>query len=145
MIYARSDIQSITVSEAHGGCARPHLRQEDEGPFAVSCALCEDFLRTDANWSVTPENVPESHDEQARREAAEKNIGRRQVAAMDQAAGLLALLAGPGDLLAGAGQMAALPAGGPPCRKCQSAVLPAARFCGSCGSPVLREVESAAS
>lgn len=113
--------------------------------WGVSCSLCSDFLRTDPNWSTVVENIPESFDEQQHREAAEKNVGRRQVAAMDAAAGMLALLAGPRELLAGAGQLAALPAAGPPCRKCSAAVLPAARFCGSCGAPVLREVESAAS
>ena len=144
MIYPRNDVCSITVSAAHGGCGVPHVRQEGAVMWGVSCPQCSDFLRTDPNWLTVVENIPESPDEQQHREAAERNIGRRQVAAMDAAAGMLALLAGPRELLAG-GPAGRAARGRPPCRKCSAAVLPAARFCGSCGAPVLREVESAAS
>ncbi len=145
-VWARNDICSVNIpAESFGGCGQPHVRAEGETSFAVTCDPCEQHLRTDQNWSTRPEDVPLSHNEQAAQDAAEKNVGRRQVAAMDAAASMLALLAGPRDLLAGAGQLAALPGGGPPCRKCSAPVQSAARFCGSCGSPVLREVESAAS
>jgi hypothetical protein len=30
MIYARSDICSVNVSEAYGGCGQLHVRQEGE-------------------------------------------------------------------------------------------------------------------
>ncbi len=145
MMYPRNDVCSVTVSEAHGGCGRSHERPQREAGWGVSCSLCEGYLRTDANWSPRPEDVPLSFDEQAAQDAAEKNLGRRQLATQDAVAGMLAMAFAPRELLAGASQLAALPAAGPPCRKCQASVLPNARYCGSCGAPVLREVEAAAS
>jgi hypothetical protein len=138
MIYARSDIQSITVSEAHGGCGQVHERPEGERLWGVECA-CEDFLRTDKVWSVHADEIPLSFDEERAAAALEKNAHKRQLNAIESAAGLLALLAGPKDLLAGAAPQ--LAAAGAECRKCASAVSPGVRFCGHCGAPVLREIE----
>jgi hypothetical protein len=144
-VWARNDIRSVNVpAEGFGGCGKPHIRAEGETSFAVTCEPCEQHLRTDQNWSSRPEDVPLSHDQVAAQEAAEKNLGRRQLATQDAVAGMLAMAFAPRDLLAGATQ-AALPAAGPPCHRCQASVLPNARYCGSCGSPILREVEAAAS
>jgi hypothetical protein len=142
VIYARSDIQSITVSEAHHGCGQPHVRPEGERLWGVECA-CEDFLRGDPNmWSVHADEIPATFDEERAAAALEKNAHKRQLNAIESAAGLLALLAGPRDLLAGAAPQLA-PAGAE-CRKCASVVSPGVRFCGHCGAPVLREIEGGA-
>jgi hypothetical protein len=45
MIFARGDIQAVTVSEAMGGCGQPHQRPEGENAWGISCQ-CEDHLRT---------------------------------------------------------------------------------------------------
>jgi hypothetical protein len=65
----------------------------------------------------------------------ERNSSRIQIRATEQAAGLIALLTGPRDLLAG--QAPALAAGGVECRRCGTTVRGGARFCDSCGGPVL--------
>ena len=141
MIFARNDICAVIVGEAHGGCAQPHKRPPGDGPWALECPACEVFLRTDQNWSVTWEKLPETFDETQQREAAEQHIARRSLLAIDQAAGLLAALAGPRDVLLGAQPAIAA---GPPCRKCGGGVAPSARFCGTCGAPALRQIEGAA-
>jgi hypothetical protein len=142
VIYARSDVQSITVSEAHRGCGTPHARPEGERPWGLACS-CEDFLRGDPNmWSVHADEVPLSHNEERAAAAAEKNAHKRQLDVVSSAGALLALLAGPRDVLAGAAPRL-VPAGAE-CRKCASVVGPGVRFCGHCGSPVLREIEGAA-
>jgi hypothetical protein len=138
VIYARSDIQSVTVSDAHGGCGSPHLRPEGEACWGLSCAQCEGHLRTDSNWSTRRDSIPETVDEVLVRENAEKNAGRSQVRAIEAAAGLIALLSGPRDLLAGAPLAIAGPA--QCCRRCDAALTPGMKFCGECGAPALTEV-----
>jgi hypothetical protein len=139
MIYARSDVCSITVGKAHGGCGEPHARGADDHVWGVACGACENYLRTDSSWSVRPDEIPESHDEARARESIEKNAGKRSLQLDASAAAVLALLTGsPAELLAGG-----LPQpvqGTLECRKCAAAVPPASRFCGSCGAVMLQEI-----
>jgi hypothetical protein len=135
MIYARSDIQAITVSDAHGGCGVLHERPEGERAWGLECGVCEGHLRTDPMWTTRRDEIPETHDEKANREAMERNANRIQIRATEEAAGLIALLTGPRDLLAG--QAPALAAGGVECRRCGTTVRGGARFCDECGGPVL--------
>jgi zinc ribbon protein len=139
VIYARSDIVAITVSEAHGGCGQLHERPEGERAWGLVCAQCEGFLRTDPNWSGKRDEIPETFDERSARDALERNAGRSQLRAIEAGAGLLAALLGPRDLLAGQPlALAAAPAG--ECRRCGAGVQAGAKFCPDCGSPVLTEV-----
>ena len=140
MIYARSDIQSITVSEAHGGCGQPHVRPEGEHTWGLACERCGDHLRGSALWSDTEDSIPATYDEQQAEQAREKNFAKRQFHAAESAAGLLALLAGPQDLLAGTTAKIAPAA---ECRKCGAGSPAEARFCLKCGAPMLREAGAA--
>ena len=72
-VYARNDLASTTISEAHGGCGNVHTRPAPGGnPVAVwslTCAQCEDHLRHSADqWSTTAAEIPETHDETKGRE-----------------------------------------------------------------------------
>jgi hypothetical protein len=142
VIYARSDIMSITVSEAHGGCAQVHERPEGERLWGIGCPSCEDFLRGDPMWSARADEVPETYDELRAAEALEKNAHKRQLNALESAAGLLAILTGGRDVLTGAVPQLAQP--GTECRKCASVIGPGVRFCGHCGAPALWEIGSGA-
>jgi hypothetical protein len=142
MIYARSDIQSVSISEAHGGCGQAHQRPEGERVWALSCERCEGHLRTDPLWTANLDELPLTPDEQKADANREKNLARRQMHATESAAGLLAMLAGPHDLLAG---KTAVPVPeSAECHKCAGSVPVTARFCGHCGAPNLREAKAIA-
>lgn len=84
-VWARSDLASITVSPAHGGCGAVHTRPAPGGnPVPVwdlTCnGGCEDHLRGDSLWGVSPETIPETPDEIAARESNEKRTQRDQQA-----------------------------------------------------------------
>ncbi len=77
-MYSRSDEQWKNISPAHGGCGAIHARPKgpDGEPvkmWALTCpGGCEDFLRTDPNWSATISEIPETPDEIKGREDFEK-------------------------------------------------------------------------
>jgi hypothetical protein len=76
-VWARNDLASVNISEAHGGCGHTHTRPAPGGvPAAVwqfdECPPCEDYLRHDAHWSATPSEIPETYDETKVREDFEK-------------------------------------------------------------------------
>lgn len=137
MIYARSDIRNVSVSPAHGGCGQTHTRPEGEQLWGLECPACQVFLLKDPLWCAEPEDLPETFDEQRRREGLEKNATARNLRVTETAAAMLALMAGPRDLLAGVTPQLAPAA---ECRKCGAGVTAGARFCVRCGSPVLREI-----
>ena len=75
-IYARSDLVSVSVSQAHGGCGAVHSRPVVQGNpvriWELTCPTCENHLRSDPNWSPTTAKIPETFDEQQAREAQEQ-------------------------------------------------------------------------
>lgn len=75
-LWARSDLASITVSAAHGGCAQVHTRPAPGGNpdpvWKLDCVPCESHLRSDPLWSATLSEVPETPDETKAREDFEK-------------------------------------------------------------------------
>jgi hypothetical protein len=87
------------------------------------------------------EEIPSTHGERKAEETREKNLAKRQFHAAESAAGLLGLVAGPQDLLAGAALQVGQTA---ECHKCAAAVPVPARFCNRCGAPMLREIGPAA-
>lgn len=104
-VYARSDVMSVALSYAHGGCGEVHTRPVVNGApakyWALTCPQCEDHLRSDPLWASHESKIPETRDEQLAREELEK---RSQVDS--QAAQSLALdkisqaLAGNQELMA---------------------------------------------
>ena len=69
MIYARSDIASVAVGEGHGGCGQVHEKPPGhDGPWGVDCPACSEYLKGDALWSQTAEEIPETYDEKRSRE-----------------------------------------------------------------------------
>ena len=90
-LFARSDLASVTVSAAHGGCTQVHVRPAPGGNPApvwkLDCAPCEAHLRSDPLWSPTLSEVPETPDEENAREDFQKRgaIDRDQVMALAMA------------------------------------------------------------
>jgi hypothetical protein len=94
-IYARSDLASVSVSPAHGGCGASHVRPAPGGKpdkiWTLDCLQCSDHLRHDPHWSATLSEIPETHDEQKSRE----DFTKRGAADRDQVMALaLAKIAG---------------------------------------------------
>lgn len=81
-VYARSDVASVALSAAHGGCGKTHTRPAPGGEpvkvWALTCPSCEDHLRSDSLWGSTPTSIPETPDEVAAREANDKRSAREQ-------------------------------------------------------------------
>jgi hypothetical protein len=81
-VYARSDVASVALSAAHGGCGKSHSRPAPGGEpvevWGLTCPSCEDHLRSDSLWSSTATSIPETPDEVASREANEKRTSREQ-------------------------------------------------------------------
>ena len=141
-VYARSDLAHVSVSKAHGGCGVPggHSRPVRNGapvhPWALTCGECEDFLRSDAHWSVTPSEIPETHDEAKTREDFERRGAKDKDAVLTLA---LARLAGipsaelPDSLTR---MISGVPAHIPGVLECPSGHgNPAGqKFCGQCGA-----------
>lgn len=99
-VYGRSDLCYVAISKDHGGCGEPHARPVVHGAPAKVWALtchsgCEDFLRHDPLWSVTPQGIPETPDEVVTREDVEKRGQIDQAASVAEA---LERLASLGDL-----------------------------------------------
>lgn len=90
-LYARSDLASVTVSAAHGGCGEVHVRPAPGGNpdpvWKLTCVPCEAHLRTDPLWSPTLSEVPETPDEEKARTDFENRgaIDRDQVMALAMA------------------------------------------------------------
>lgn len=176
-LYARSDVSAVTVGQAHGGCGRTHHRPANDGRpnpvWKLECGPCETHLRSDALWSVTLSEVPETPDETKSREDFEKRgaLDRDQVMAL-----AMAKLAGvelpetlrrpvsglqphipivAGQVVCDAGHPNE--AGSKFCAECGSAlreplkpvcpnghdVAAKAKFCGECGSSMTPALEAA--
>lgn len=81
-VYARSDVASVALSAAHGGCGNVHTRPAPGGEpietWGLTCPSCEDHLRHDSLWASTATSIPETPDEVQAREANEKRTSREQ-------------------------------------------------------------------
>jgi hypothetical protein len=139
-VHARSDIASVTLSIAHGGCGKTHHRPADDGnPVAVwslDCPACEDHLRNDPLWAASIAEIPETHDEEVRRTEVEKRgaksrdnliaIALAKAVGMDADADLLAQIMG----VPVAAKKATVD-----CPNGHANPLDQ-KFCGECGQPV---------
>ena len=98
-LYARSDVLSVSISAAHGGCGASHGRPVNNGAPArtwrLDCQQCETVLKEDPLWAATVSEIPETPDEQHVREDRDKRGAKEQSEATAQA---LAELAKLGDL-----------------------------------------------
>ena len=152
-LWSRSDLAAVTVSvAAHGGCGRTHSRPVNgDKPVTVwqlDCTQCEDHLRHDPHWAVTPSEVPETWDESKSREDFERRGAKDKDAVLTLA---LARLAGidaaelPESLTRMiSGRPLHVPVAGK--MVCpQGHDSPAGmKFCGQCGSPMSSPVTKAA-
>jgi len=76
-VYAAGNLVWVSVSaEGHGGCGQPHSRPVENGApaklWALDCPPCENYLRSDPQWSATLSEIPETYDEKLVREDFEK-------------------------------------------------------------------------
>lgn len=143
-LYARSDLMSVALSPAHGGCGAPHARPVTHGApvtlWALDCPPCEQHLRSDPHWAVMPSEVPETPDEVKIREDAEKRGQRDTQDQMRSAilslaesheklpAQLVDAFAAVGAYLGGRADTVTCPLG--------HSQAPTAKFCGECGTPM---------
>ena len=90
-LFARSDLASVSVSAAHGGCGTVHVRPAPGGKpdqvWKLDCAPCEAHLRSDPLWSPTISEVPATPDVVNAREDFQMRgaIDRDQVMALAMA------------------------------------------------------------
>lgn len=143
-LFARSDIASVIIPPAHGGCGSVHSRPVANGaPVPIwefdhaACPRCAAVLSKDAHWSGTISEIPETPDEKIIREDRDKRGAADQAKATALALekiGMLpenlaaALMALAGGQQAPAAAAVACPAGH------QNPA--AAKFCGECGAAV---------
>jgi len=141
VMYARNDIRSIAISEAHGGCGQPHER--GAGPdgtpedfWFVDCPQCEMYLASDPLWAKNPDDVPESPDEAKATAAFEargsKALSRLRVLALAKMAGVA-----PAEISPELSKMlTAGPVRVPGITVCSAGHdnAPGSRYCSSCGT-----------
>jgi hypothetical protein len=136
VMYARNDVQSIRISEAHGGCGEPHARAAADELWFVDCPACELYLAADPLWAKTPDEVPETRDEAKAREAFEargsKALSSLRVLALARMAGVTA-----GEISPELSKMlTAGPVRVPGITLCSAGHDngPGSRFCSTCGT-----------
>lgn len=143
-LWARSDLAAVTISAAHGGCAKTHSRPAPGGVpdpvWQLDCVGgCEDHLRHDPHWSSTAVEIPETYDET---KAREKNEKSGKLDRENQLAAAMIELAKLGSLPEAIGQALASIAGGIPALagllECPDGhAQPAGqKFCGECAAPM---------
>ena len=145
-VYARSDLASVSLSAAHGGCGEVHVRPapggKPEQPWALTCGGgCEDHLRHDPLWSTTLSEIPETHDERIGREDFDKRGARDKDNVLALALAKLAGVELPESLLRPitgnmpkAIAMMECPSGHPG--------KPGSKFCATCGEPMQQPVNA---
>ncbi len=135
-VFARSDVLSVTVSRAHGGCGEVHRRPfNDDSPVRVwrlSCPLCQGHLSHDPLWSGNEGTIPATPDETQAVENSNTLFSRNRDDIMTMA---LARLAGlpEGGLLRGNGNTAAARQALVKCPDGHDN-FPGTKFCGECGT-----------
>jgi hypothetical protein len=145
--YARSDVMGVSISPQHGGCGETHSRPVREGApdkiWALTCGPCEDILRSDPHWAGHPDDIPETPDEQMRRESDQRAGKRQRENSTHDAIQELSKL---GDLPKAIEQLAQIMTGGtlqgqtgPTTEECPSGhVVPTGtKFCPECGVSML--------
>ena len=143
MPYARSDLASIVVSAAHGGCGLVHTRPAPGGnpvrEWKLDCAPCSTYLAGDPLWSATSSDIPETPDETKGREDFQKRGATDRDNVLALAMAKLAGVELPQTLrqaISGASpDIHAIIAGKLICAEGHDAE-PGSRFCQECGSPV---------
>jgi hypothetical protein len=152
-VHSRSDVVAVTISPAHGGCGRVHSRPVVAGAparlWALDCADgCEDVLRHDPLWAPTVTTIPETPDEAATREDAEK---RGQIEQAKNTTAALQDLANLKDLPQALSQALLVAFGGQnpqaveePQLLCKNghANKPTGRFCAECGTSLKEPVSA---
>lgn len=141
VMYARSDILSVSVSEAHGGCGQPHVRPAgpDGRPsdtWFVDCPMCELFLAADPLWAKNPDDVPQTADEVKAMEAfnsrGAKALSQLRTLALAKMAGVTPDEIGP-DL---SKMLTSGPVRIPGVTVCDAGHdnAPGSRYCSTCGA-----------
>lgn len=98
MLYARSDLNAVTLGPAHGGCGTTHERPLDDtgrrvSVWALECPACEQHLAGDTKaWGFSVAEVPMTVDEVRQRDADLENGRRNQGMVTTQALNKLAQL-----------------------------------------------------
>ena len=144
-LWARSDLASVSVSPAHGGCGLVHNRPAPGGKPAdlweLDCPACSDHLRHDPLWSTTLSEIPETHDEKNAREDFDKRGARDKDQVLAMALAKLAGVELPESLLRPitgnmprAVAMMECPSGHPG--------KPGSKFCATCGEPMQQPVNA---
>lgn len=139
MPFARSDLASVTVSAAHGGCGQVHARPAPGGKpvdvWELTCEPCSAYLRTDPLWAATLSEVGETPDEKLTREDFEKRGTYDRDAVMAMAMAKLAGVELPETLrrpLTGLKPHIAVTSGKVVCEAGHDNE-PGSKFCGECG------------
>lgn len=142
MLFARSDLASVTVSAAHGGCGTVHVRPAPGGKpdkvWKLDCVPCETHLRDDPLWSATLSEIPETIDEQLAREDFDKRGAFDRDAVMAMAMAKLAGVELPETLrrpLTGLAPHVPVVTGLMECAAGHPNE-PGSRFCSDCGVPL---------
>ena len=144
-LWARSDLASVSVSAAHGGCGVVHTRPAPGGKPAelweLDCHPCSDYLRHDPLWSTTLSEIPETHDEKNAREDFDKRGARDKDQVLAMALAKLAGVELPESLLRPitgnmpkAIALMECPAGHPG--------KPGSKFCATCGAAMQQPVNA---
>lgn len=144
-LFARSDVMSVTISKAHGGCGVVHRRPVVNGKaiqiWKLDCPRCQAHLANDPLWAGNPSDIPPTVDEQRASENRDVILGRSRDDIMALA---LAKLAGlpAGDMLNSAATQAA-EQGVVTCSNGHDN-FPTAKFCAECGGKLGTTAASAA-
>jgi hypothetical protein len=142
MLFARSDLASVTVSAAHGGCGAVHIRPAPGGKpvpvWKLDCSPCETHLRSEPTWSASLSEVPETPDEVSAREDFDKRGAFDRDAVMAMALAKLANVELPETLrrpLTGMAPHVPMVSG---LMECDAGHPnePGMKFCGECGIPL---------
>ena len=137
VLYARADVSYVCVPKESGGCGEPHRRPVIHGApspvFKLECQGCENYLRADIAragnkrvrtvnsdhgmkleerylglWGASPDTIPESPDEEKRREFMTQKTVTQNASTQTEAFGRIAdALAGNTELIAKLAEMVA--------------------------------------
>lgn len=77
VLYARNDIQSVSVPQGVGGCGNEHKRpaKSDGSPvpiWGIDCPGCENHLNNDVHWSRSRYRIPLTPDEEQEAQEAKE-------------------------------------------------------------------------
>jgi hypothetical protein len=129
-LYARADVSYVSVPTASGGCGVPHTRPVVNGApakqFVLNCQGCENYLRADIArsggnkkvrtingdtglalkerylglWGASPDTVPETPDDELKREHDEQAMVTKNAASQTETlAQIGAAVAGNAELM----------------------------------------------